>query len=118
MSKGSEFINRWMETVNRGDVEVSVEAGSDLVLRISDDGTGIRPGGRRSGLANMAERAERLGGTLRTGPTDKSAGTGAELEWRVPLPQPDAADGVSQSQGAAVYASGPPAASASLPART
>ena len=48
-------------------VEVSVEAGSDLVLRVADDGTGIPPGIRRRGLANMAERAERLGGTLQVG---------------------------------------------------
>jgi signal transduction histidine kinase len=70
-------------------VDVSVEAGSDLILRVTDDGTGMRPGTRRSGLGNMARRAERLGGTLQTGATDEQAGTGTALEWRVPLPQPD-----------------------------
>jgi two-component sensor histidine kinase len=69
-------------------VEVSVEAGSDLVLQVSDDGTGISPGGRRSGLASMAERASQLGGTMRTGPADQAAGSGTILEWRVPLPPP------------------------------
>jgi two-component system, NarL family, sensor histidine kinase DevS len=67
-------------------VEVSVEAGSDLVLQVTDDGTGIPEGGRRSGLASMAERAAQLGGTLSTGPADQGAGTA--LEWRVPLPPP------------------------------
>jgi signal transduction histidine kinase len=69
-------------------VEVSVEAGSDLVLRVTDDGTGIPPGGRRGGLASMAERAAQLGGALHTRPADQAAGTGTVLEWLVPLPQP------------------------------
>ncbi len=69
-------------------VDVSVEVGSDLTLRVADDGTGIPPGARRSGLTNLADRAERLGGTLRTGPADETAGTGTVLEWRVPLPEP------------------------------
>jgi signal transduction histidine kinase len=66
-------------------VEVSVEAGSELALRVTDDGTGIGPQTRRSGLANLAERAEQLGGTLRTGPANEAAGTGTALEWRVPI---------------------------------
>jgi signal transduction histidine kinase len=65
-------------------VEIDVEAGSELALRVTDDGTGIGPQTRRSGLANLAERAEQLGGTLRTGPADETAGSGAALEWRVP----------------------------------
>ena len=66
-------------------VDVSVEVGSDLILLVTDDGAGIPPDARRSGLANLAERAERLGGALRTGPADEAAGTGTVLEWRVPL---------------------------------
>jgi two-component system, NarL family, sensor histidine kinase DevS len=66
-------------------VEVSVEAGGELALRVTDDGTGIGPQTRRSGLANLAERAEQLGGTLRTGPANQAAGTGTALEWRVPI---------------------------------
>ncbi|PLW74562.1 histidine kinase, partial [Streptomyces sp. DJ] len=31
--------------------------GSEAVLTVADDGVGIRPGGRRSGLRNLAERA-------------------------------------------------------------
>jgi signal transduction histidine kinase len=71
-------------------VDVSVEVGSDLVLRVADDGVGIPPGVTCRGLANLAERAERLGGTLRAGPADKAAGTGTVLEWRVPLSPPAA----------------------------
>jgi len=81
-------------------VEVSVDAGgSDLLLQVTDNGTGIPPGGRRSGLASMAERAAHLGGTFRTSPADQAAGTGTALEWRVPLPQPGGP--VSPGPGAA-----------------
>jgi signal transduction histidine kinase len=64
-------------------VDVTVEAGTELMLAVRDNGTGIQETGRRSGLANMAERAEALGGTLRlqAGPDG-----GTELDWRVPLP--------------------------------
>jgi len=67
-------------------VEVSVEAGSELLaLSVTDNGTGIGAQCRRSGLANLAERAAQLGGALRTGPTDQATGTGTALEWQVPL---------------------------------
>jgi len=65
-------------------VDVEVRAGSDLVLVVRDNGAGMKPTRRRSGLANLAERAAELGGELRTGPAD---GGGTELEWRVPLPE-------------------------------
>jgi signal transduction histidine kinase len=64
-------------------VEVTVEAGLELILLVRDNGTGIKETGRRSGLANLADRATLLGGTMRAGPAD---GGGTELEWRVPLP--------------------------------
>ena len=67
-------------------VDVSVEAGSDAVLLVRDNGSGMKPGGRRSGLANLAERASLLGGSMQT---RDAAGGGTELEWRAPL------DGVS-----------------------
>ena len=62
--------------------DVAVEAGADLVLVVRDNGVGLATTGRRSGLANLAERASELGGTLRTVTAD---GGGTELEWRVPL---------------------------------
>jgi len=66
-------------------VDVMVEAGQELVLLVRDNGVGIKDlDHRRSGLANLAERAGLLGGTMRAGPAD---GGGTELEWRVPLPR-------------------------------
>ncbi|MFF4572456.1 GAF domain-containing protein [Streptomyces sp. NPDC001410] len=57
--------------------------GHEVFLTVADNGVGIPPGGRRSGLRNMAERAERLGGHL---VVSSPEGGGAMLEWRVPLP--------------------------------
>jgi signal transduction histidine kinase len=63
-------------------VDVAVEAGPDLVLTVRDDGVGLGETTRRSGLANITERAAESGGTMRVATAD---GGGTELEWRVPL---------------------------------
>ncbi len=65
-------------------VDVAVEAGTNLVLTVRDNGTGLTGATRRSGLANLAERAAELGGTLRA---TAAEGGGTELKWRVPLPE-------------------------------
>ncbi|MGQ4390234.1 GAF domain-containing protein [Streptomyces sp. SAS_270] len=55
-----------------------------LTLAISDNGIGTDAGsGRRSGLRNLSERAELLGGHLKV--TVPQEGAGTRLEWRVPL---------------------------------
>lgn len=64
--------------------EVVVSADKDEVsLIIRDDGVGLPPIGRRSGLANLAERAATHGGTFVAGATPAG---GTEIRWRVPLP--------------------------------
>jgi signal transduction histidine kinase len=63
--------------------EVNIEAGSELSLLVRDNGSGMTDTSRRSGLANLAQRAEYYGGTLTVGPAE---GGGTELCWRVPLP--------------------------------
>ncbi len=63
-------------------VEVSVEARRDAVLIVRDDGSGMKPTSRRSGLANLADRAAKFGGCMQT---RDAVGGGTELEWRVPL---------------------------------
>ena len=73
-------------SATRADVAVSLAGADgerDLVLTVQDNGSGIKPGGRRSGLANLADRAVTLGGSMRTEP---AADGGTALEWRVPLP--------------------------------
>jgi signal transduction histidine kinase len=66
-------------------VEVAVEAGSDLVLLVRDDGIGIKDTSHRSGLDNLARRAGHYSGTLTVGPAESG---GTLLQWRVPLRPP------------------------------
>jgi two-component system, NarL family, sensor histidine kinase DevS len=67
------------------DVVVDVDPDGTLAVQVTDDGTGLPPGGRRSGLGNLASRAEKLGGELRLGPAHPGAARpGTRLEWRVP----------------------------------
>ncbi|GGT40380.1 histidine kinase [Streptomyces chromofuscus] len=66
---------------DRADVVLETDGGT-LCLTVTDNGVGIPPDGRRSGLQNMADRARQLGGTLEvTSPVDG----GARVAWRVPV---------------------------------
>ncbi|MEU8436124.1 GAF domain-containing protein [Streptomyces sp. NPDC029216] len=66
-------------------VEVLISAADGiLTVAVTDDGTGMPDGGRRSGLRNLTERAQRLGGRMTVasrGPGER----GTRLEWQVPL---------------------------------
>ena len=67
------------------DVTVDVDAEGMLTVQVTDDGIGIPAEGRRSGLRNLARRAEKLGGDLRFEPVEEGAARpGTRLEWRVP----------------------------------
>ncbi|MFC7877775.1 GAF domain-containing protein [Isoptericola sp. NPDC057391] len=76
-------------------VRVGLRADGDLVLTVVDDGIGTPLDAPRSGLANLARRADELGGSfdVRTG---RAGGTA--LRWRVPLAGQPGAPG---AQGAA-----------------
>ncbi|WP_369186049.1 GAF domain-containing protein [Streptomyces sp. Y1] len=64
-------------------VEVVLQAtGTQVVLTVQDNGVGIPEQGRRSGLRNLAERAQALGGVFEvTAPV----GGGTRLLWSAPL---------------------------------
>lgn len=64
-------------------VEVGLRAtGKRTELTVTDNGVGIPEGGRRSGLANLAERAHSVGGTFEiTAPPEG----GSRLVWSAPL---------------------------------
>ena len=82
-----EALSNAARHAHASQVDVTVDAGSDgmLTVQVTDDGTGIPDGGRRSGLRNLAGRAEKLGGELRLEPADPGAQQpGTRLEWRVP----------------------------------
>jgi two-component system, NarL family, sensor histidine kinase DevS len=67
------------------DVTVDVDPDGILAVQVTDNGTGIPADARRSGLRNLARRAEKLGGELRLEPADPGAAApGTRLEWRVP----------------------------------
>ncbi|MFD7880339.1 GAF domain-containing protein [Streptomyces sp. NPDC059766] len=66
----------------RADIVLAADSGR-LRLAVTDNGRGIAPGGRRSGLRNMAERAEQLGGKMELNTPD---GGGTALVWWVPVP--------------------------------
>lgn len=59
----------------------------ELVLRVTDDGTGIdehHPSGK--GLASIQRRAQQLGGTCTVRAVEPH---GTTVEWRIPLPEGD-----------------------------
>jgi len=51
---------------------------------VTDDGVGIFPGSRRSGLRNLEQRAAELAGSATTEPTRKD-GSGTRLTWRASI---------------------------------
>jgi signal transduction histidine kinase len=64
-------------------VDVRLTASDDVMLEVTDDGAGIAAAQtRRSGLANLAQRAESLGGSFEV---DSAPGEGTRVTWRVPL---------------------------------
>jgi signal transduction histidine kinase len=63
-------------------VHVSVQVDSDVTVSVTDDGRGVPADLVRSGLDNLARRAEKRGGLLSV-EAGQTAGT--QLTWRVPL---------------------------------
>jgi signal transduction histidine kinase len=53
-----------------------------VTVAVADDGNGLPELTVRSGLANLADRAERRGGRL----TTSSAPSGTQVCWAVPAP--------------------------------
>jgi signal transduction histidine kinase len=66
----------------RVDVEVTTD-NITLSVQVTDDGVGVGEPVRRSGLANLTERAERHGGTCTV--TGNADTRGTRLQWTIPL---------------------------------
>jgi signal transduction histidine kinase len=78
-----EALSNVVRHAKASKAEVSVEAGRGrLILTVADNGVGLPADGRRSGLRNLQERAERLGGSFEVGSPPEG---GTRLVWSVPL---------------------------------
>ncbi|MFD4943324.1 GAF domain-containing sensor histidine kinase [Streptomyces sp. NPDC058239] len=68
------------------DATATLPDGRDAVrLSVADDGVGIPEGGRRSGLRNLARRAESLGGASWFEPGIGEDGGGTTVVWEAPI---------------------------------
>jgi signal transduction histidine kinase len=79
----SEALTNIARHARAGRADVVLETdGREVRLTVADDGVGVPAEGHRSGLRNMADRAERFGGELTV---SRPEGGGTELVWRVPV---------------------------------
>ena len=78
----SEAVSNVVRHAKASRVEILVRAGTEVVVRVADNGTGL-PSSYRSGrgLHNLEDRAARLGGSFAAAP---APGGGTVIEWRVP----------------------------------
>jgi signal transduction histidine kinase len=79
-----EALSNAARHASSSQVEVTIRADHELTLTVRDDGVGITPGVRRSGLRNLEQRAAALDGSMQA---DSAEGGGTRLTWRVPLRQ-------------------------------
>ena len=79
----TEALTNVARHAQSGRADVALETdGREVRLTVTDNGVGIPPEGRRSGLRNMRERAQNLGGDLELSTPE---GGGSTLVWRVPV---------------------------------
>ena len=80
-----EGISNAIRHAHASDIVVTVEAGTDLVIGVTDNGVGMPADVARSGLLNLERRAAECGGAHMV---SNNPGGGTRLVWRVPLPRP------------------------------
>ncbi|MBK3576447.1 GAF domain-containing protein [Streptomyces sp. MBT65] len=79
----TEALTNIARHAQAGRADVALETdGREVRLTVTDNGVGIPADGRRSGLRNIRERAENLGGDLEL---SRPEGGGSTLVWRVPV---------------------------------
>jgi signal transduction histidine kinase len=77
-----EAVSNAIRHSRAGTITVTVEAGTDLIIDVLDDGVGMPPGVARSGLLGVERRAGKCGGVAVVVPGPEG---GTRLTWRAPL---------------------------------
>jgi signal transduction histidine kinase len=77
-----ELVTNVVRHARASRVTVTLTVEDEVRVVVTDDGVGLPPAGVRSGLANLADRAERRGGRLTTAPRP----VGTQVRWAVPRP--------------------------------
>jgi signal transduction histidine kinase len=81
-----EAVSNAIRHSHAGQIVVTVEAQTDLIIDVVDDGIGFPPGVARSGLLNVERRAAKCGGMAVVVAAPEG---GTRLTWRAPLPTSD-----------------------------
>lgn len=78
---GATQVQVAVEVISELTGDVAGDLTGDVTVTVVDDGHGLPPDTRRSGLDNLARRAQHRGGSLQLEPGEPS---GTRLVWRVP----------------------------------
>jgi two-component system, NarL family, sensor histidine kinase DevS len=77
-----EGVSNAVRHAHASDITVTVEAGADLVIDVTDNGMGMPADAARSGLLNLERRAADCDGSVSVAPRPDG---GTRLVWRVPI---------------------------------
>ena len=78
-----EAVSNAVRHANATTLTIGVSVGDDLTIEVVDNGCGIGDEITASGLANLRQRAEDVGGSFSV---QKAEGGGTRLRWCAPLP--------------------------------
>ena len=77
-----EAVSNAVRHAHASNLVVAVDVGADVVVEVTDNGSGVPDTVARSGLRNLDSRAAAAGGTCTI---DRPAGGGTRLVWAAPL---------------------------------
>jgi signal transduction histidine kinase len=77
-----EAVSNAVRHADAANLAVAVSVRDDLIIEVTDDGTGLPTSFIHSGLANLRRRAERVGGQFAL---ERVVPSGTRLRWSAPL---------------------------------